>query len=80
MGYCGTTTAERSRHAEELRELRRQAWHDGYRDSIADAGGILSLSERQVRRILEAGYVKSRKVGARVYVHHGSLLSYAGLG
>lgn len=73
---AGMTRAERAERAEAL----RQAYRDGYTDSKSDAVGVLRVSERQVGRLIKAGYLKSRKIGARVLVHHRSLLEYAGLG
>lgn len=64
---------------EGRREQLRQAMMDGYTDRTPTMIGILGVSERQARRILKAGYVKSRKVGNRVLIHHGSLLRYAGM-
>lgn len=65
--------------AEERYRLLRQAAADGYTDRTPTMTGILGVSERQARRILKAGYVKSRKIGNRVLIHHGSLMRYAGL-
>lgn len=69
---AGMTRAERA-------EAMRQAYRDGYTDTKSDAVGVLRVSERQVGRLIKAGYLKSRKVGRYVLVHHRALMEYAGL-
>lgn len=44
--------------------------------TISQAGAMLDKSERQVRRLIDRGYLAPVKIGRRVYVTRASVLAY----
>lgn len=44
--------------------------------SISQAGAILDLSERQVRRLVDRGYLAPVKIGRRLYVTRSSVMAH----
>lgn len=47
--------------------------------TISQAGAILDKSERTVRRMIEAGRLKTARIGGRVYVTRASVMELAGI-
>lgn len=48
--------------------------------TVSQAGAVLDMSERTVRRLIASGALATAKVGRRVYVTRSSVLALAGAG
>lgn len=48
--------------------------------TVSQAGAVLDMSERTVRRLIASGALATAKVGRRVYVTRSSVLDLAGVG
>ena len=48
--------------------------------TVSQAGAVLDMSERTVRRLIASGALATAKVGRRVYVTRSSVLALAGVG
>lgn len=48
--------------------------------TVSQAGAVLDMSERTVRRLIALGALVTAKVGRRVYVTRSSVLALAGVG
>lgn len=48
--------------------------------TVSQAGAVLDMSERTVRRLIASGALATAKVGWRVYVTRSSVLALAGVG
>lgn len=48
--------------------------------TVSQAGAVLDMSERTVRRLIASGSLATSKVGRRVYVTRSSVLALAGVG
>lgn len=48
--------------------------------TVLQAGAVLDISERTVRRLIASGALATAKAGRRVYVTRNSVLSLAGVG
>lgn len=48
--------------------------------TVSQAGAVLDMSERTVRRLIASGALATAKVGRRVYVARSSVLALAGVG
>lgn len=48
--------------------------------TVSQAGAVLDMSERTVRRLIASGSLATAKVGRRVYVTRSSALALAGVG
>lgn len=48
--------------------------------TVSQAGAVLDMSERTVRRLIASGALATAKVGRRVYATRSSVLALAGVG
>lgn len=48
--------------------------------TVSQAGAVLDMSERTVRRLIASGALATAKVGRRVFVTRSSVLALAGVG
>lgn len=48
--------------------------------TVSQAGAVLDMSERTVRRLIATGALATAKVGRRVFVTRSSVLALAGVG
>ena len=48
--------------------------------TVSQAGAVLDMSERTVRRLIATGALATARVGRRVFVTRSSVLAFAGVG
>ncbi|MFR4140903.1 MAG: helix-turn-helix domain-containing protein [Collinsella sp.] len=48
--------------------------------TVSQAGAVLDMSERTVRRLIATGALATARVGRRVFVTRSSVLALAGVG
>lgn len=48
--------------------------------TVSQAGAVLDMSERTVRRLIATGALATARVGRRVFVTRNSVLALAGVG
>ena len=48
--------------------------------AVSQAGAVLDMSERTVRRLIATGALATARVGRRVFVTRSSVLALAGVG